>query len=221
MTSTTDNHPEPLLLARIEDEIELRIRTGMDIRNIGNESAQKVTIASISSACSFDKLLLHTVEVTDLPDFIAPDVRQSIVESLRQPLKECMPILSPVPITAEVIEQAANGRITPTVVIIDAVTSRRAFLTGSDIKNFVQDQIDRSVCQTNIRMVDALDEQRQMIDQQRQMLQLQKRTIDQLTASHAALQAQVDASRARTVSSRLRSPFRRAQSEKGCSQTPR
>lgn len=191
---------QALLLHRLEDEIELRLRSGMDIRTIGPE--WRATIDSISCACGHNKLRLKQVEAHDLPDGVASTVRNEIIDSLRAPMREIYPVLSAIPIT-QIIEQAASGRVAPAEVRVDAFTSRRAFLTGDDIRAFIHTQITRA----NIRMVDALDQQRTMIEEQRQMLRRQQLTIDQISASHAALQAQVAASRRWKFGVRFRRSF--------------
>lgn len=180
-------HLEPLMLPRLEDEIVLRLRDGMDVSRIGNVSSLSETVERISNACEHNKLLLRRVESKDLPSSLPIDVREAIVDALRAPIRECSPVLAPVPITPDVLQRAASGNIRPAEVRVDSLSSRRAFLTGDDIRAFIQLQVDQS----NIRMVDALDEQRAMIVEQRYMLQLQRQTIDQLSASHAALQALV------------------------------
>lgn len=175
------------MLPRLEDEIVLRLRDGMDISIIGDESALHEMVEKIADACGHNKVMLRRVESKDLPTSVPVDVREAIVDSLRAPIRECSPVLAPVPVTPDVLQRAASGNIRPAELRVDSFSSRRAFLTGDDIRAFIQLQVDQS----NIRMVDALDEQRAMIVEQRYMLQVQRNTIDQLSASHAALQALV------------------------------
>lgn len=180
--SEEEKHPEALMLASIEDEIGLRLRQACieDSRSL---------VELIATACGRDKRRLRRVEPEDLPMSLP---RDAIVDAMRAPIDECMPVLNPLPVTLQMIERARAGRIKPVELKIDAA-SCRAFVTGNDVRTFIRSQIQ----EYNIRMVDALEEQRRLIEHQRAMLDSQRQTIarqdvviDQLTTRVASLRSQ-------------------------------
>lgn len=143
---------EAAMLSTCEDEVWLRLRSGMDIRLIGGDEELRAVVDRILEACNHDKLRLGVVADADLPPGLQPAVRAAIVQSLSSPFATFVPVMKRMRWDEGVLARVRRKELEPVDVRIDATRSLRGLLVSEHLYDIVDER--------NIRTIEALEERR-------------------------------------------------------------